>query len=556
VILTSCVCALQDFEVDSTLSNLFSESELGAVVNFHVNKFKSAVHELDELKDAIEKLEEEKALFSPEKLQSLEGMLQARDIEFRDAITNLEGATRVISEREEEAKAYVQQNEKLKEELIKCYEDLEMLKSNFNMAEMKMIGLKNELHEVIDSFMTIPEGRNSQVEGVTLSMNEMVSEVISLVKTIVEQAHKREMELQTANERVVAALLLESNTSKELLTKFEQEFLDSRNAAQRISWLYEPSPRPSSLLDWVTWLFDVLQEEHRKFEQAFQEIESMTKTAYENALKLQHLEEKSDSLLVELSNQQNEKEAVAEDLRMRDLELKIVKDKLQELAENNVALELEVESARSMGHVENALMGIEESVEGFRVQGRPSSTSPPTEWISWLIQIIREVSQESKTFKSAVDVASLQAEEAKNNYSSLSEELLIQKDDNENLQKKLREVHEMFNVERESLKAEIQVLKDSSMKISSREFEVSEAHRAVTNLQETLTFKDRELSELHDELEELSLRYAQQDSKLQVNFKIGCFAILFILKFCFMKYHVRVVIACQFFEVDVFEGGI
>lgn len=140
-----------------------------------------------------------------------------------------------------------------------------------------------------------------------------------------------------------------------------------------------------------------------------------------------------------------------------------------------------------------------------------------------------------KTSRSAADVLALQAEEAKNNYSSLFEELLSQKDDNENLQNKLREVYETFNVERDSLKAEIQVHKDSSMEISSREFEFSEASRAVANLQETLAFKDKELSELHDEMEELSLRYAQEDSKLQVNYKEGCLAVHFILKFCFMN---------------------
>lgn len=542
VVLTSCFRALQDSEVDPTLSGLFGESELGAAVNFHVNKYKSAVHELDQLReqsdslrDAIEKLEEEKAFVSAEKLQTLQGMLQARDIELSDVITKLEGAIRVISEREEETKVYAQQNERLKEELIKCNEDLGMLKSNFSMAEKKMIGLKNELHEVVDSFKSIPEERTSQVEGATLSMNEMVTEVNSLVKTIVKQAHEREVELQIANERAMAALMLESHTRTELLAKFEQEFLDSRNAAQGISWLYGPSPPSSSLLDWVKWLINALQEEHRKFEQAFHEIESVTMTADENALEVQRLQEKSDSLFAELSNQQNEKEGVADELRRRDLELQIVKDKLQELAENNLALESEVDSVRSLGNVENALMEIEEIVGDFRLQGRPSSTSSPTEWISWLIQVFREVSQELKTSRSAADVLALQAEEAKNNYSSLFEELLSQKDDNENLQNKLREVYETFNVERDSLKAEIQVHKDSSMEISSREFEFSEASRAVANLQETLAFKDKELSELHDEMEELSLRYAQEDSKLQVNYKEGCLAVHFILKFCFMN---------------------
>ncbi|KAG0621008.1 hypothetical protein M758_4G261600 [Ceratodon purpureus] len=519
----------RDFEADPAVSNLLIETELDAAVTFHVNKYKSAVHELDELRkqssslrDAIEKLEGEKAFVSAEKLQSLEAILLARDTELRDTIVKLEGATRVISEKDEETKAYVEQNERLKEELIRCKEDLGMLNSNFSIAEKRMLALMNELQEVVDSFQSTPEEGGFQVEEVTRSMNEMVMEVNSLVKTVIEQTNRREIELHDANQRATAALVLELNTAKELLAKLELEFLDFRNVAQGLSWLNRSAPSSSSLLDWVTWLIDSLQEEHQTAERALQEIESLTKTAEEKSLEVQRLQGKSDSLFVELSNQQHQKETLADELRQRDLELQIVEDKVQKLADNNVALESEVESLRSKDHVESALMGIENIVENTRLQGRPSSTSSPTEWISWLILAFQEeqekvsqAAQEAETFKRTADALTLQVEEANDKYSSLSEEHLIQKDENGNLQNKLRELYDTFNVERDSLKSEIQALRNSSLEITSREFEFAEAHRTVTNLQEALAFKDEELSELRNEIEDLSLRYTQQDLKLQ-----------------------------------------
>jgi len=174
-----------------------------------------------------------------------------------------------------------------------------------------------------------------------------------------------------------------------------------------------------------------------------------------------------------------------------------------------------------MCRVESALMGIEAIVGDLRFQGSPPSPSTPSEWISWLIQILREVSDELKASESASEVLSLEVGEAKNNYSSLYEELLNQKNENENLQSKQRAVHEMFDAERDSLTAEIQALKDSSMETSRREFEFSEALKAVSKLQETITFKDGELSQLHAEIDDLSLKSAQQDSNIQVNHTKG-----------------------------------
>ena len=519
-LLTSPASALlQDSE-----ASVFSETELDAAVIFHVNKYKSAVHELDELKkqssslrDAIVKLEEERGFVSAEKLQSLEAVLHARDIELRDTIVRLEGVTRAVSEKDEETKVYVERNEILREELVKCKEGLGMLNSSFRMAEQDMIGLMNGLQEVVDSSKSIPEERNFQVEGVIRPMNEMVTEVNSLVKTFIEQTNRREIELQDANERTTAALMLELSTAKELLAKSEQEFLEIKNLAEGVSWLNGSAPFSSSLLDCITWLIDTLQEEHQTAEQSLQKIESLTKTAEENALELERLQGKSDSLFIELSNQQHQKEAVADEIRRRDIELQIVEDKVQKLAENNIALESDIESLRSMGHIESALMGIEEIVEDIGLQGRPSSSASPTEWISWLILALKEEQkkvsqavQEFETFKSTANALTLQVEEAKNKYSSLCEEHLVQKDENENLQNKLREVLETFNVERDSLKSEIQMLNDSHMEVTSREFEFSEA-------QEKLALKDKELSELRNEIEDLSLRYTQQDLKLQVN---------------------------------------
>lgn len=65
----------------------------------------------------------------------------------------------------------------------------------------------------------------------------------------------------------------------------------------------------------------------------------------------------------------------------------------------------------------------------------------------------------------------------------------------------------MFNVERDFLKVEIQVYKDLFMEIFSCEFEFFEVSRVVVNFQEIFVFKDKELFEFYDEMEELFFRY-------------------------------------------------
>lgn len=76
---------------------------------------------------------------------------------------------------------------------------------------------------------------------------------------------------------------------------------------------------------------------------------------------MQQLQGKSDSLFVDFSYRQHEKEAVANELRRRDLKLQIVKDQFEALVENKLAVESEVESVKSISHVENALMGSEKN---------------------------------------------------------------------------------------------------------------------------------------------------------------------------------------------------
>lgn len=59
------------------------------------------------------------------------------------------------------------------------------------------------------------------------------------------------------------------------------------------------------------------------------------------------------------------------------------------------------------------------------------------------------------------------------------------------------------------MKGEIQVLKDSSMVITSCDDDFPETQGAVTNLQGTLAFKEKELSELHNEIDDLSCTYTK-----------------------------------------------
>lgn len=509
----------QDLEADPDLSN---ESELLAATTSFVNKYKAVVHESEELRkrcsflsDALDKSDEEKSLTSGVKLQSLEEMLQSRDLELKDMMLRLEDANRVISDKSSEIEAYMQSDQRLSEDLVKSKEEL-------GTVEQKMKVLKNELHEVVTSFNTPWEERDSQAEVVAHSVCETITEVESLMKTVVEHVQRRESEVQDANEKAMAALMLDSHASKELVAKLEEEFLECKTVAQEITWLTGPPPSSSSLLDWVTCLNGALEEEHQKVERASEEIEALTKTTEEKAFQVQKLEGKVESLSAEVCKGQQEKESVVDELRKTEVELQRKKDELEILAAKNVGLESEMKSVRTMLQVQNALMGFEDVVEHVRLQGGPSSIASPTEWISWLIQAFRdnqnvltEAQQQLETLKSTSTMISLQVEEVNAKYSSACEELSDEKNKNEILQFKLRELHETFAVERDSLKAENQVLKDSCVKVSSRDFEFSEAQRTATNLQETLISKEKQFSELHNEIEDLLSRYVEQELKLQ-----------------------------------------
>ena len=433
----------------SSVAKSSTEGGVELAISLLIEKYTSAVHEAKELAKAIalkteetERLEREKTSIISESVQSLQEMLQSRDVEMTQIKERMEAAATTLSQQESVIQILVQESESLREELIKSREEVHILRLELNMTEENVAALRDHLLSLIASDSDVVAGVGNTETGRHATPLSTLKDLESLAIRILEQSQQKEIELQNMQMKSV------------------------------------------------------------------------------------DMGEATSTLEVQLETAKKEKEAVAEELQRKESEAQAVLERL-------LAMEEELVCASNQKDI------LERSISDFKAIAERAdlpigaSLTSPAEWLSYLLQALhdeqsnsRQAAQEVEHLKKAADAVSLEVGGVQGEYNSLREELFKQRIENEGLVDRLNELAEDYNSvkeqaardagEKDSLKAEIQMLEMSHLELTSRDVEFSEASRAVKSLEEMLTSKDKEVYELQKEMERTSLEYAQRNIEFQV----------------------------------------
>lgn len=414
----------------------------------------------------------------------------------------IEKYTSAVHEAEELAKAIAlktEETERLEREKTSIIsESVHSLQKTLQSRNIEMTQMK----ERMEAAATTLSQQESAIQTLVQQSESLREELIKSR----EEAHKLRLELNTIGENVAA---LRTHLFSLVASDSDVVAGDGNIEPGRLA-------TPLSMLkDLNSLAIKILEQSQQK------EIELQTMQ-----MKSIDMGEATSTLELQLETAKKEKEVVAEELQRREREAQAVLERL-------LAMEEELVCARNQKDI------LERSISDFKVIAERAvlpigaSLTSPAEWLSYLLQALheeqtnsRQAAQEVEHLKNAADAVSLEVGGVQGEYNSLREELFKQKIENEGLVDRLNELAQDYNSvkeqaalvagERDSLKAEIQMLETSYLELTSRDVEYSEASRAVKSLEEMLTSKDKELYELQKEMERTSLEYAQQNVELQV----------------------------------------